>query len=384
MFDEIKVPRNCRAVVNGQLVTQTRFRVGRRDSIYFVDTSPFVTTIPAQARSREGIEHAVVLTARFWLDTRSIAQMLEGQGYSDRTDTVRVSAGDRVQYQSVVAVVAAVASNYIHEKGFFDLGNAAQVTQELRGRIQTACASAYLSVELEHCDIKYTMPAEDLLAEIAATPGLNQLANYFRERLRQKELLAAELEEARAEAQKRSEVAKANVKITILDEQDRVKAHQAQLDELEAQRKEAAQKRNSKIQEAAAQLEHIYKMERLKEEMQLAGEHQKLAAAKAAEEAEIRNARKQDQELEIVGEEKRSSIRIAERAALANELGKLIDTCSSLPRPDFSQVHTLVTAGTGSSADPTSAIANRLVSLLANAVDLPTPDGTKKLAGIEV
>jgi len=50
------------------------------------------------------------------------------------------------------------------------------------------------------------MPTEDLLAEIAAG-GMTALVTYFGDRIKRKEIIAAELEEARAVANARLEKA---------------------------------------------------------------------------------------------------------------------------------------------------------------------------------
>jgi hypothetical protein len=355
MFGELIVPRGCRAVVNGQLELRTRFHVGKYVPIYFVDASPVLTEIPVQARCKEGIEHTVLLTVRFSILLAGAVVGLEDLGYSDRSHTLTVRAEDLVKGRSVVATVKAATANYVHETGFLALADTASVTKDLKARVPTICSKAPLAVEIEHCDIQHIMPTEDLLAEIAAA-GITTLADYFRDRIKQKEIIAAELEEARAAANSRIEKAKADVKISAIQENERIKMTQANFEDAEATRKKAAQERNSKILESGAGLDFAYKLKRLDEEKELTSKREELAQSKAKEEAATRLARQLDLELDIKCERERADIRKAERAALLGELSKV-------PRPDYGQVRTIV----GSFADPVTSL---LTGLLANLGDL--------------
>jgi hypothetical protein len=263
----------------------------------------------------------------------------------------------------MLKVVEAAVANYVNETSFLALTDSAAVTKELKARVPTSCSSPPLSIEVEHCEIDHVIPNEDLLAEIAAV-GMEKLVAYFRERIERKEIIAAELEEARAKANARLETAKADVKIAAINQNERIKVIEAGLEEAAANRSKIAKERNGKILELGAALDFAYKLKRIEEENELTTRRELLAQAKAKEEAAARLVRELDLELEIKFERERADIRKAEKAALLGELAKL-------PRPDTSQGRIFV----GSTQDP---VANLMASVLATLGDLTGADGSRK------
>jgi hypothetical protein len=319
--------------------------------------------VSLRTRCKEGIEHTILLTVSFSIKLTGAVVGLEDFGYSDRFHTLKVHPQDLVKSRSVVEIVKAAAANYVHETGFFALADTATVTRELKARIPAVCSTPPLSCEVERCVVDHVLPTEDLMAEIAAG-GMTALVAYFGDRIKKKEIIAAELEEARAVASARLEKAKADVKIAAITENERIKVIQAGFEDSEAARKKAAQDRNSKILESGAALDFAYKLKRLDEDKHLATKREDLAQSKQTEEAALRRVRQLDQELEIQFERERAEIRKAERAALLGDIAKI-------PRPDFSQARTIV----GALQDPVTSV---LSSILANLGEWQGGDIAKK------
>lgn len=359
MFGEIVVPRNCRAVVNGRTEDKTRFRVGRYVPLYFVDFTPVFRDVAAQARCKEGITHALVVTVRFAFPADNLARVLEDQGHSDRSRTLTVKVEDWFKSSPLLDAVKAAASRYIREASFGDLAKADKVFRDLAQAIQTACADAKLAVKLESSEITHKMPSDDELAEIGAA-GFDEVAKHFRE--------------AREQIPK----LKADVEIAKLNEEDRKKKVEADLAEMARKRDEDAKKRNSDILELAATLQFEYDMKRLEESKQIAAKESELADLKKTEEEAARQKRSLDTQIDLDSEKARAKIRSDEKAAIFSEAVKLLAGVAAIPAPDLSQVRTLVTAANPATGGPRDMVGDLMWAWLSRVLDLSGPEHDQK------
>jgi len=179
------------------------------------------------------------------------------------------------------------------------------------------------------------------------------------------------------EAQKSIAIARADVKISELEQEDRIAARQAELQEEDAKRQQTAQERNANIKENAAILEFAYKKMRMDEEMQLAQKEVEIAKAKEAEEAALRERKRLDMQLELEQEHGLSKIRAEEKVNLLVQLGSLIEKLKEIPATDYKGVHTLVTSAGLGGMDSKEFATGLVLGLLSRAAEsVGIPSGT--------
>ena len=347
-FGEIFVPPNCKAVVSGRIEERTRFYLGRHEPIYFVNLASQFVDISAQARSTEGIIHSINMKVKLSIEPGSIAEVVKSQGYSNRHRLRTITVDDLRKQHSIDDTIKAIGAAYVHKTGFMDLIKADLVFKVLQDSIQKAGAKALLRAEDFTCEVTHIAPDPDLRAHIAAA-GFIAVAEYFQKR------------------DAEPEIARANVKIVAADQEDRVKEHQEGLAVKDTKRQEAMQDRNKNLKDRVANYDFEYKKKRLEDERKLATEQLLNAESKDKEEATVRERKRLDMQLDLEREEGQAKIRAQEKAALSTHLEALLAKAATMPAPDYSNVHTLVTDGN-------SSLNNVLLTLLTNALGVSAPE----------
>jgi hypothetical protein len=183
-------------------------------------------------------------------------------------------------------------------------------------------------------------------------------------------------------------------KIMAMNEENRLKEHEAKLKKQEQQWEQEALERNSAIMEMRAKYEAEYKSKRQEEESALNKRHvedqitietarlnaeESLAAMRAtvarANELEAETIRRQkqlDADLEIAREKEMAGIRNEEIKTTAAQFGSLIGKLA-IPAPNYSGVHTLVLGTEGNR--PGDMIATLLVDMLSRLAGTIEPQG---------
>jgi hypothetical protein len=356
MFGEVRVPRSCRAVVNGKLEDKTRFYVGKNVPLYFVDFTPAFRDVSVAARCKEGIEHHLVVTVRYALPA-DLGRILAEQGHSDRSRIQTVKIEELLNSKPLVDAVKAAAARYIREAAFGDLGKPDKVFADLEKAIHNACSDANIIAQLVSSEVTRKMPSDEELAQVGAA-GYTDVAKYFRD------------------AKEQIPKLKADVEIAKLNEDERKHEREAELAESARRRDEQAKRRNSEVLELAAQLQFKYDLARKEEKKTLVLKENELADLKKTEDETARERRKLDTQADLECEELRAKIRRDDKSVIIAEATKLLTSVAGLPRPDYSQVHTLVNPR----ADGLHDIVHGLLGVLLNGV-LDVPSGDDKSTG---
>ncbi len=172
-------------------------------------------------------------------------------------------------------------------------------------------------------------------------------------------------------------IAQTTSKISAQDEENRLKAHEAELRKQEQQWEREAIERNSDLMEMRAQYEAAYKTRRQVEELELhqsrleaektlAGMRAEVARATEVEAEAIRRQKQLDAELEIAQARQLATIRADELAQTAQHFGVLVEKIP-MPIPDYTGIHTLILGSQdGKSSDLAPAL---LMDLLNRFVD---------------
>lgn len=389
----IKVPPGYEAAVNGRIEDQRPLRVGKYDQVHFVGSAPFYINVPAEATCRETLTHKVSVLIKLELQRDRLVETLRDAGYATYRDPISLSAQDFATRQNLSDAITAIVQSCIRDSGFLDLTKPEQFRQALQQRINAECAKARLSGEVVSCDVRPILPEPGLLAQLAAAAGLKetvcadgrareysdvklgQIVEYFLETLRQRELIEAETERAKAEterkrveAQQQIAIARADKRIVELEQENRVAARQSQLQDEESRWQQAAQERNAAIKESGAAYEFAYKGKRLDEELALAQKALQIAKTKDEEETALRERKRLDIELELEREKRAADIRVLEKAGMLTPIGALFEKAAGIPAPNYSGIHTLIN-GSGVS-DAKEAMTGLLLSFLSSVTDV--------------
>jgi len=399
---EIQVPPGFEAVVNGRIDERKPLRVGTYDQVYFVNFAPFFATVSSESACKEGLVHKVTVVIKLELQRGNLTEILRDAGHAPWHNPVRVSTQELVTRQNLLDSVKASIQTYTHSTGFFDLVNQDSVRQAMHQRISSECTKARLLGEVVACDVVPVVPESSLLAQLAARAGIKEtikgeirtreysdsnlgaIVEYFLETLRQSELIQAETERAKADAerarvdaQKQIAIARADVKIVELEQENRISARQAELQEEDAKRQQAAQERNASIKESGAAYEFTYKSKRLDEEMALAQKELEIAKVKDAEEAALRERKRLDMQIELEREHKLAQIRAEEKAQMFAPLGELLEKLREIPATDYKGVHTLITTAGLGGMDSKELATGLVLGLLSRAAEgVGIPSGT--------
>lgn len=406
---EIQVPPGFEAVVNGRVEERRPLRVGTYDQVYFVSFAPIFTEVSCEAACKEGLMHKVTVKVKLEIRRSNLADILRDAGDATYRNIVSVSAQELATRQNLLDAVKTSIQTYTHGTGFFELANQDSVREALNQRISSECEKARLVGEVVACDVVRVVPDTERLAQLIAeagiketiegetrireyrAPNLGMIVEYFRETIRQSELMKAEAESAKAEAEKRRledqkqiAIARADLKLVELKQDDRIAERQAELQEEEMRRQQAAAERNAAIIEMKAAYDFAYKSKRLEEEMALAEKEVEIAKVKDAEEAALRERKRKDMKLELEREKELAEIRADEKAKVFVQLGELIEKLKEIPAPDYTGVTTLITAA-GSAGDEFRGVATGLIlGLLSRAVEgIAIPSWTNQSEGKE-
>ncbi len=342
---EIRVPAAFEAVVDSEISARRPLYVGRHDQVHFVSFAPALVSVSAEATSREGIAFEWKADVRIEIPRDNLGELLRDSGYSTYRKIVYVSAEGVSERQNLPKLIEGSIQNSMGVGGFLDLADGEQARATLNEKVQQECSRARLGGELISVEFYPKQPDPELLAILGARalhqPSLEPIVQHFREVGRQRHELDAEDQRAK----KVSIEARADGKIVESAEDDRVLAHQAELQKAEAERQREAQKRNAAIKEISAQYEFAYRAKRLEEEKQLAEKEVEVAMAKEAETASLREQKKLDLELELNRQKSLATIRSDERQRTLAEIGAILEKANALPQPNYEGVRTLVTNG---------------------------------------
>jgi len=377
---EVRVPPGFEVVVNGRIDDRRPLYVRWYDQVYFVSFVPYYPEMSSEAPCKEGIKHSINVKVKLELQREYLADSLRDAGHSTYRRIIQVSAEELVTRQNLLDLIQACVQAYTHEAAFFDLTDREQVRQALDRRISAECTKAQLSGEVIACAVDRAVPEPALLAQLAAMgrsdPNLQAVVEHLLEEIRQGELVQVEGERAKAnaelarvQAQEQMAIARADVKIAELEQENRIAARQAGFQEEDARRQQAAQERNAEIKENGAAYEYAYKRKRLEEEMVLAQKEVEIVELDDVKEAALRERKKLDAQLELERERESSRIRAEEQertfAALEGPLGKL----AGIPTIDYTGVHTLITGAELGGTDSRELATGFVLGLLTRAVD---------------
>ncbi len=423
---KVAIPAGVKAVVKGRIVTQSPLRVGTDDLVYFVSLVPDVRMISGQAGCKEGVVHKIAVQVKLALQDDELPALLIDAGHSSHPNYVTITAQDRADRYKVPESLRAAIQTYIQSQSLFALQMEDGVKQSLQPLLQALCEEAKLTITIEACtEITYIDPSDTLLAELATRAGkaeivddtdvskvsyadreLGQVVEYFDrmrreqdlrdlEARRQKGLNDVSIERTRAENEvaiertkaeagpelerlrQKTLIAQTTSKISAQDEENRLKAHEAELRKQEQQWEREAIERNSDLMEMRAQYEAAYKTRRQVEELELhqsrleaektlAGMRAEVARATEVEAEAIRRQKQLDAELEIAQARQLATIRADELAQTAQHFGVLVEKIP-MPIPDYTGIHTLILGSQdGKSSDLAPAL---LMDLLNRFVD---------------
>jgi hypothetical protein len=377
---EIRVPPGFEVVVNGSIDDSRPLYVGWYDQVYFVSFAPYYPEVSSEAPCKEGIRHRIDLKVKLELQRDNLADSLRDAGYSTYRRPIEVSALELVVRQNLLDWIEACVQAYIHETGFFHLIDRERVRQALHQRINSRCAKAQLNGEVISCAVVRAVPKPSLLSQLAAMgrsdSNLQAVIEHLLEEIRQGELVQVETERAKAnaelarvQAQEQIALARANVKIAELAQENRIAAHQAELQEEDAKRQQAAQERNAGIKENGAAYEFAYKSARLEEEMVLAQKEVEIAEVKDLEEAALRERKRLDMQLEAERERELAAVRAEEKERMSASLGGLLEKLAGIPTIDYTGVRTLITGAGSGGTDSTEFATGLVLALLSRAAD---------------
>jgi len=385
---EIRVPSGCEVIVNGNIEGKSPLRVGTYDQVYYVKFSPFFPKIEIQAACREGIYHKITVTLKLEIQRTSIHDILRDAGYSTYRNITCISAEELMRRQNVLESLKASIETYTRNVGFFAMVNSDSYRKELNQCIQTECSRARLSGEVASCEVVPVIPDDQLLAQLAARAGIEEtlkgdypartytdknlgaIVEYLFETIRQTQMVVAEKERAKADAerakletQKQLTAIRMDVKIEERKQESRYLAEQVSLQLKDAKNQEELQKKNSEIKENGAALEHAYKTKRLEEEMVLTKKQLEIDKLKDVEQAATRENKRLDMLLELSKERELAKIHAEEKEKTISQAGNLIEKISMIPVPDYKGIHTLITSGIGSN-DPKDFVSGLVIDLL--------------------
>lgn len=251
---EIQVPAGFEVAVNFELINRRPLYVGTYEQVHFISFAPILINVPAEANSREGISVKLTSDIRLEIPRTNLADVLKDAGYSTYHSIARVSAQDISSRQNLPQSIKASIQTFIRGSAFFSLAKQEDVRAQLHQKLESECARARLVGEVVSSDVVPVLPDPALLAQLAARAGLNEttkdgvrtrkyadatlgpIVEYFLETLRQRELIQAEIERAKAEgerarveAQQQITKARTDLKIVELEQEDRVATRQADL-----------------------------------------------------------------------------------------------------------------------------------------------------------
>lgn len=355
----IQVLGGFEVAVNFELVSRRPLYVGTYDQIHFISFAPVLTNVSAEANCREGTPVKLTADIRLEIPKTNLAEVLKDSGYSTYQNIAKVSAQDVANRQNLPQSIKAAIQTFVRESPFFDLAKQQAVRTQLNQKIQSECARAKLTGEVISSDVVPVIPDPALLADLVARAkkdtSLAPIVEHFLEVLRQKELVQAEIERAKAEgerarveAQQQMEKTRADLKIVQLEQEDRIATRQAELQAEELTRQQEAQERNAKIKETSAEYEFAYKTKRLEQDMELARKEVELAMVKEAEDTAARERKRLDMQMEVDRARLLTEIRTKERADGFSDVAKVVEKLKELPAADYHGVTTLVTGGTDS------------------------------------
>jgi hypothetical protein len=388
----IQAPAGFETAVNYQLVNRRPLYVGRYDQVHFVSFAPLLVNVSAEASCQEGVPVKLAIDVRLEIARdRDLAEVLQGAGDSTYASIAQVSAQAVAARHNLPPALKAALQTFLREMPFFALAQQQAVRGQLGKKVAGECARAKLLGELVSCEVVPVLPESEVLADLAARARkdetLRPIAEHFAEVLRQKELVQATIERARAEgerarveAQQEMEETRANLKIVQLEQEDRIAQRQAELQDEEAARQKKAQERNAQIKETNAQYEHAYKKRRLEGEMELARQEAELARVKEALQDAVRERKRLDLQVEIERARLLAEIRAGERARGLSAVADVVDRLKEVPAADYHGVTTLITSG----ADSRDQLVRFLLTTLARFLDGPPAREEEEQAGAEV
>jgi hypothetical protein len=403
---KVAIPPGVKAVVKGHVVAQSPLHIGTDDLVYFISLVPYICTITGQAACKEGIAHVVSIQVRLGLLDSELDALLLDAGHSSYPKFVTITAQDRAERYKVPESLRAATQTFIQGQSFFALQREDHVKSALHPLLQAICQLARLDITIEACtSTTQAAPSEAQLAELATRAGktvtvdedgtprveyvnheLGQVVDYFDmaqreqavrdvEARRQQGLNDVAIERTKAENEVAIERTRAEAgpeleklrrttlieqttsKIRALDEENRLKAHEAELRKQEQLWESEAIKRNNDLMEMRAQYEAAYKRRRQDEDIDLrtsrlearkslAGKKAELLTATVAEQEIIRREKQLDAELEIERERQLMAIRADEFAKMSQYVGALLEKVE-IPVPNYGNVHTLVLGANG-------------------------------------
>jgi hypothetical protein len=299
MFDDIKVPPNHEAVVNGKIKEEKRFRPGRNDHVYFVNFAPTLIPISVETTCKEGIPLKLAVEVRVEIPKGNLAEATRDWGCADRRQPVTITTADIVKRLNLVDSLKSCVTTFVRDTAFFTLEKRQDILVQLQQRVQNECARARLSGEVLSCDPVISVPSDDLLGRLKADPGRKPIADYFIEQLNQKALLGAQIANFANQAEIKKAHDRADLKLAEQTENDRVEDGAAQMKVKADARDEAARRRNKDLLILSADLDFQVKQHERQKEMGLLDEDIKLAEKNE----KLKLAEREQKRLDIEAEE---------------------------------------------------------------------------------
>ncbi len=411
---KIIVPAGFEPAVNFELVTRRPLYIrSEDDTVHFVNFAPWFVKVSSEAACVEGVTFNIQANFRLEIPRTELADVLRASGHSDYSRPAEVSAQQVSERQQLAEVATASLQTFLRKSAFADLVSQQEhIRNQLNQQIQQECARAKLAGEVVSCEVVAVTPDQSLLGQLAAlagmivavqngvptraykAPTLGAVVEHFLETDRQKELIKANVERARAEgelaiveAQQQAIKARTDLKIVEAEQEMRKSKRQAELDAERAQWDQEALQRNATIKETNAQFEYAYKAKRLDHDMDLARKEADLAKLKETSDATERDAKRLDlEQLEIFREREAAKIRAEERTETMSQLVKIIERMKDMPVPNYQGLHTLITTGM-ESQDPFKGLLlhtmHQIAESMTNAVHSPRLQDKLKNGGCD-